>query len=314
MGEEISNTVAAAWGLMAMCAMDMYRVNVNNLAPAPADLLKKDGWQIRAYIIGKDHLPFKKGPLLIAEHEVCYGYVAERNGIWTAVIRGTDGLIEWIEDAEFLPALYMSQIKLPPGPQNAKVEQGFWSIYSTMQLTSPTGERLGDLANEIAKLVPGGDKITAVGHSLGAALATYLALDLARGPLGARVSACLFASPHPGNQDFVLYFDRTVANYRLLNYALDVVPRVPLGPDYAPLPKRTVIQPTTAEASIKLDVECNHHVICYCAMLDYEETKDATTPVPAGEEGSASCVVGPEVGRPSLAKLLLSAVGGVVPV
>jgi triacylglycerol lipase len=314
MGEEISNTVAAAWGLTVMCAMDMYRVNVNDLTPEPAALLKKSGWETRAYIIGKDHLPFKKGPLLIAQNEVCYGYVAERNGTWAAVIRGTDGLIEWIEDAEFLPALYSPQIKLPPGPPNAKVEQGFWSIYDTMQLTKLSGERLGDLAGEIAKLVPAGSKITVVGHSLGAALATYLALDLARGVLGERVSACLFASPHPGNQDFALYFDKTVANYRLLNYALDVVPRVPLGPDYAPLPKRTVIQPTTAEASIKLDVGCNHHVICYCAMLDYEETKSATTPVPAGEESSATCIVGPEVGRPSLAKLLLSAVGGMVPV
>jgi triacylglycerol lipase len=128
------------------------------------------------------------------------------------------------------------------------------------------------------------------------------------------VSACLFASPHTGNQAFVQLFDQTIVDYRLFNYILDIVPRVPLGLDYSPLPRRTVMQPATAEASIRVNVGCNHHVICYCAMLDYEGTIEATTPVPAGEEGSAACILGPETGSPSLAKRLVSDLAGVVPV
>src|SRR6202034_4599795 len=68
--------------------------------------------------------------------------------------------------------------------------------------------------------------VTIVGHSLGAALATYLTLDLTRAGLRARVSACLFASPRTGNQPFVTLFDQTIADYRLFNYMLDIVPRV----------------------------------------------------------------------------------------
>ena len=138
------------------------------------------------------------------------------------------------------------------------------------------------LAPTIATAAGAAGPVTVVGHSLGAALATYLALDLARGGLGTRVSACLFASPHTGNQAFVELFDKTITDYRLFNYILDVVPRVPLGLGYSPLPRRTVIQPATAEANIRVTIECNHHVICYCAMLDYEGNHAGHNPGPPG--------------------------------
>jgi hypothetical protein len=152
------------------------------------------------------------------------------------------------------------------------------------------------------------------GHSLGGPLATYLTLDLARGALGNRASGCFFASPHPGNQTFATYFDQTVQTYRVFNYILDIVPRVPSGPDYTHLPKRTILRPSTAEASINLGVGCNHHVICYSAMLDYEQAKPFVDNPPLVEKDSAACVLGPEVGRPTLAKLLLTGIGDVFPV
>jgi hypothetical protein len=49
-------------------------------------------------------------------------------------------------------------------------------------------------------------------------------------------------------------------------------------------------------------------------MLDYDGTMRATTPVPAGEEGSAACILGPEVGTPGLAERLVSDLAGLVPV
>jgi len=117
-----------------------------------------------------------------------------------------------------------------------------------------------------------------------------------------------------GNQAFVTLFDQTIGDYRLFNYILDLVPRVPLGLGYMPLPRRTVLQPATAEANIRVNIGCNHHVICYCAMLDYEGTMQATTPVPAGEEDSAACILGPQTGKLSLAEQLVSDLAGVVPV
>jgi triacylglycerol lipase len=310
-----TNTVAASYGLLAMHAMDMYRVNTNALTPPEAPGLTAAGWSVAAYIIGRDAI-FAKGPLQVAVRQVCYGFLAKRGAgaaqEWVAVIRGTDGIVEWIEDAEFAPMTYPAAAGAPGAPS---VEQGFWSIYATMQLIDTSGAAIGSLASAIATLVartPG--PVTVVGHSLGSALATYLALELARGALGKSVSACLFASPRTGNQDFVTLFDSHVADYRLFNYLLDLVPRVPLGLGYQPLPRRTVIQPGTAEANVRVDPGCNHHVICYCAMLDYEGTMTATTPTPAGEEGSKACIRGPETGKPSIAKDIVDAIAGTVPV
>ena len=316
MAGDISNSVAAQYGLLAMHAMDMYRVDTQDLTPPPPERLTDDGWILLGYIQGDDHLPFTKGPIQPSGHRVCYGYAAHRNGELAVVIRGTDGLIEWLEDAEFLPAVYASKVDLPPGPPGVKVEQGFWSIFDTMSLTTPAGANLGGLSTAVTTAVqsnPGLTEVTVIGHSLGGPLATYLALELARGPIRSGVSGCFFASPHPGNQAFAAYFDVTVTNYRVFDYILDIVPRVPFGPDYAPLPKLTMLRPSSAEASIKLDVGCNHHVVCYCAMLDYEATQAVLTPQPPpGEENSARCILGPEVGRASLAKLLLSGIGATV--
>jgi len=309
-----TNTEAAACGLLAMHAMDMYRLATGSLTPPPAPGLTAAGWTILAYITGKDSL-LRKGTLQLADQTVCYGYLAKgASGGIVAVIRGTDGFVEWIEDAEFRPIQYSPQGGLPAGPGTLLVEEGFWTLYASMQLIDPAGTVLGRLAPAIVAQVGAAGIVTVVGHSLGSALATYLSVDLTRGGLGERVSACLFASPHTGNQAFVELFDQTINDYRLFNYILDLVPRVPLGLGYSPLPRRTVIQPATAEASIRIDIGCNHHVICYCAMLDYEGTMQAITPVPAGEENSAACILGAETGAPSLAKQLVSDLAGVVPV
>ena len=316
-----TNTEAAAYGLLAMHAMDMYRVDLNNLTPNAAPGLKAAGWTILAYVIGKDSFiiggdsGIRKGPLQPSDRTVCYGFLAQRApGEMVVVIRGTDGFVEWVEDGEFVPIPYAPQLALPAGTAGVSVEQGFWTLYERMQLITPAGASLGALAPAIAAAVAAAGSVVVVGHSLGSALATYLTLDLSRGGLGRRVAACLFASPHTGNQAFVTLFDQTIIDYRLFNYILDIVPRVPLGLGYCPLPRRTVIQPTTAEARIRVNIGCNHHVVCYCAMLDYEGTRNATDPVPAGEASSAACILGPETGSPSLAKQLVSDLAGVVPV
>ena len=309
-----TNTAAAACGFLAMHAMDMYRVATASLTPPAAAGLTAAGWTILAYITGDDSL-LREGPLQQTGRTVCYGFLAKRTSEEiVAVIRGTDGFVEWIEDAQFLPIPYSPQIGLPAGLGTMLVEQGFWSLYASLQLIDVAGAPLGALAPAITSAAGAAGMVTVIGHSLGSALATYLALDLARGGLSGRVSACLFASPHTGNKAFVELFDQTITDYRLFNYILDIVPRVPLGLGYSPLPRRTVIQPATAEASIRVNIECNHHVICYCAMLDYEGTMQATTPVPAGEEGSAACILGPETGDPRLAKQLVNDLAGIVPV
>lgn len=101
-------------------------------------------------------------------------------------------------------------------------------------------------------------------------------------------------------------FDQTVNDYQVYNYILDIVPRVPpRQAGYVSLPKLTVIQPATAQADIRFDIGCNHHIVCYLAMLDYAQTKAATDPVPAGEEGSLRCIKGPNSGQETVATSMI---------
>jgi len=159
---------------------------------------------------------------------------------YVAVVRGTEGLVEWVIDAEFV---------LIPHPRHAgvQVEQGFWNIYQTMSLADPTTGLTThqNAAEGVAKLV-GTGSVVVTGHSLGSALATYFTDDLSE-RLGSNVSACLFASPRTGDSGWATLVAATVNSYRLFNYILDIVTHVPtIG--YATLPNATVIQPSTAQA------------------------------------------------------------------
>ena len=113
--------------------------------------------------------------------------------------------------------------------------------------------------------------------------------------------ACLFASPRTGDPAWADLFAVTVKDYRLFNYILDIVTHVPtLG--YATLPNATVIKPSTAQAGVRLDILCNHHVICYCAMIDYKDTM--ATPTTAQDASRKSCILGPSSTMPEAAKAL----------
>jgi triacylglycerol lipase len=272
----LSDSDAVAYALLTLCAEDMFNRAAAPLAP-PADVrIAAAGWQVVAYLTAQDVLFPSKGRMALDQsHRVFYGFlarnVADPNKFVVAV-RGTEAPIEWFIDADFLPIAH------PRYPQ-ARVEQGFWGLYQTMSLADPaTGATTYQHAAEgIEKSIADGSVVVA-GHSLGAALATYLAESLAR-RLRANASACLFASPQTGDGAWVAIFDQNVGEYRLFNYILDIVPHVPTGEDYAVLPKRTIIQPGAAQAGIRLDLGCNHHLLSYCALLDYaQEQKAPTTP------------------------------------
>jgi triacylglycerol lipase len=222
-------------------------------------------------------------------------------------LRGTDGFAEWAEDGEFLFMPYVPAQALPAGCDGGSVEQGFWGIYQSLVLTDVAGTVKGPIAEQLPSMIYPTDRVVVAGHSLGAPLATYLTLDLVRGVLGQRVSGCYFASPHPGNQAFATLFDQKVQDYVVYNDILDIVPRVPpTEVGYCFLSNVRRILPSKAKAEITFGVGCNHHIVCYLAMLDYAATMRAITPMPVGKEGSAKCIRGPQTGQPTLAKSLVS--------
>ena len=171
------------------------------------------------------------------------------------------------------------------------VENGFFSIYQTMNYTPVGGNALLPVIDGISAIV-GTNKLTVLGHSLGSALASYLTLDLAVSPkFKGNLSACLFASPHPADSIFAAFFNAHVINYKVYNYSRDIVPRVPFSFGYSPLPQAMVFEPQDANAIIKSTLGGNHHAICYAAMINYAASNWANVmPVDAA---CAACILGP---------------------
>ena len=296
-------TNAIQFGLLAMYAEDMYAVALGTLNP-PADArIAAAGWNVVRYLTAQDALVPTKGASnrklgIDPGKRVFYGFVAQNladPNAYVAAVRGTEGVIEWVIDAEFVP------IPHPRFP-GARVEQGFWGIYQTMSFADPaTGATTFQNAAEGVEELVGNGNIVVTGHSLGSALATYFVEDLAE-RLGAKATACLFASPRTGDSVWAGIFDQNVKQYALFNYILDLVPHVPTGIGYKTLSKATIIQPSAAQAGVRLDLFCDHHVLCYCAMIDLAQANAA--PLTAPDLIGKTCILGDASTVPEAAKAL----------
>jgi triacylglycerol lipase len=274
----------AKYALLVIYAWDMCDLNQD---PASNDLdprISADGWTVVGIISGRDNVlataPSAR-PGIPAQNAGLrqsmvrpgldirrYGYLAVNpaGDTYVAVIRGTDGAEEWIDDVVFI-AEHRAQF---PG----RVEAGFTDIYLSMEYRPLAGGPTVPLAEGIRAAVGGAD-VLVLAHSLGSALAECLAYQLAdANSLGVeRVGAIMYASPKLGDHDFVGAFNSEVANYIVINFEHDVVPQVPPFDIthfdlYRHLPFVYTITDETALARVDpLDKACCHHLICYIAML-----------------------------------------------
>lgn len=267
----ISNTEAAALADYARFAEDVFAIDPTSLAP-PADPRLGPPWTLIGHLTAVDHL-------FGASQTVCYGYMVQsvlNPASYLVAIRGTATMAEWVEDAEFT---------LTSHPVVGQVEAGFWSIYASMQYCPIVGAGL-PAAQGLTQAI-GKGHLTIVGHSLGAALATYLAFDMPPD----QIEMAVFASPRTGNAPFTAAFHARVKNYNVWNYLLDAVPHVPMGLDYAPLPAVTVITPDNAQARIRLSLLCAHHLLSYSNMLNY--TLSSGAKLSAVDQPFCACIKGP---------------------
>ncbi|HTP63883.1 MAG TPA: lipase family protein [Geobacteraceae bacterium] len=277
---DIDNCTAATYGLLVMYAWDMCDGALDPASSAIDPRIAADGWEVTGIITGADDV-IVSGPGGIRQARISaggdndrkrYGYVARNQNVpdrYIAVIRGTDGAEEWIDDCVFV-------MTTPGGDFPGGVETGFFDIYKSLRyfpLNAP--DKSIPLVQGIEDVVGEKGRILVLGHSLGSALATYLTFALAGSASlgGSRVSAVLFASPKTGNHEFVGAFDGQVGEYIVINYEHDLVPRVPPFDIthldiYRTLPACRIITDETAKAKVNNDDKaCCHHLICYVAML-----------------------------------------------
>lgn len=239
--------------LACLAVEDAY--DVAGAATAPLEIpldprLEAIGYTVKGHFTAVDELA------KIDSVRRWYGWVLEdKQGTAVAVIRGTDGWEEWIEDMEG------DAIVVPGFPGH--VEAGFMGIYHSLKLRLPGASADLPLVMGVHAVV-GDAPLTVAGHSLGAALATYLAYELA----AARpISARLFASPKPGNREFVALFGSRVPDHMMWRNVRDLVPDVPPGGDYCAVPNVTELVPGANGNVIKDTPFANHHALCYLTML-----------------------------------------------
>lgn len=257
--ESAARAVDARLAILVLAAEDMYSAQGPAVLEPVVDPRIAAGWALRGYIVGTDALFRPLGTLAAGAQRVYYGLLLESAtapGTFCAVVRGTSGIIEWLEDAEFLRT---------PSKRAGEVEAGFFGIYESFAFRHPGGAEM-PVAASIASIV-GVGTLTVVGHSLGAALATYLAYDVAA-LIPDRVFLRVFASPHPGDSAFMQAVAAAVPGH--VHYAgiADIVPKVPLGLGYAHLPNTVELAPFNLAVRIRMNVGCLHHALSYASLLD----------------------------------------------
>ena len=203
--------------------------------------------------------------------EVSIGFVCQADGTGDVVIaiRGTEGILEWINDVEFL------LVTCPFLAGAGHTEDGFTAMYRSLRTSDALGSPT--LVSSLATLpypMPV-SSVTICGHSLGGAIVTLLALDVAANTIFKDPTVYSYASPRTGDPAFAGTFDQVVKNsFRIAN-RIDLVPKLPLPPLYQhvdtlqelnpiqllPFPPKILVKPTLI---------CEHSLNTYLHLLSMQ--------------------------------------------
>lgn len=203
--------------------------------------------------------------------EVSIGLICQENktGDVAIALRGTEGWLEWIHDADFL------QVPCPFLVGAGHTEDGFTDMYESLRTGTTAGSptvvtALGNLP--FPKPV---GSLTICGHSLGGALATLLALDVAANTTFTNPAVYTYGSPRTGDSLFAATFDQVVKNSWRVANRLDIVPALPPPIDYEHVlnpvelnPVRLV--PLPPEVLVKYTVSCEHSLATYLYLLSLQ--------------------------------------------
>ena len=198
-----------------------------------------------------------------------YGLVAVAAGQVVIAIRGTADITEWLIDFEF------PLVPFEPIPGAGSVEEGFFSVFSTLSFVDPNGNPF-DLPAYLINAIDSNPQVQIIieGHSLGGAIVSMLALALGCGNTAVKNTATLytFASPAPGDGDFASAYDSNAPQtFRIWN-PWDLVPSAPpscLG--YSQVADGGIqLAPSISQLEQYdfLSVDCNHSLRTYQWLLD----------------------------------------------
>lgn len=149
--------------------------------------------------------------------EVFYGFLLESDADSILVFRGTQQMAEWVGN---IYAVQQDYLDPNTGESLGRIHKGFRRIANNI-----INPQIVDAVRNINPNKP----CYVSGHSLGAALATLLAMDIALAipELQPNLQLYVYASPRVGNPAFVSSYARFLPNsYRITNLA-DPIPTLP---------------------------------------------------------------------------------------
>lgn len=288
MGQPLDAGKAFFYGQFVLAAYNMFlKPQGDPLRPDPQGI--PDGWDLGAWIHMSDFV-------LTLENPEFYGIICRKADApdWRVIaIRGTEGAMEWFDDAATIPTPFRQV------PQAGRVANGFDRIYSSLKVVKRRlpedraaaqpevqqetyagsfAEQLDQLATSreiarkarisVAETRPKRPMVV-TGHSLGAALATLFVMENDSKHKFDITTACTFASPRVGNLEFARAFDQLpIDSWRIVNKQ-DVVPKLP---PHIPL----VLEYDHVETACEFDssgfagksLACRHAMETYLHWLD----------------------------------------------
>lgn len=201
---------------------------------------------------------------------VSIGLVLQAVGAGDIVIaiRGTEGIMEWVQDARF------DTVPCPVIPSAGNTEDGFTAMYTSLRVgADPASPTLASALSTLAfpQPVTAATPVTICGHSLGGAIVTLLALDVAANTIFKSPTVYSYASPRTGDQGFVNAYVRAVPNtFRIAN-RMDLVPKLPMPPvyDHVADPKELnpVLWSLPPKVLVKPELACQHILDTYLHLL-----------------------------------------------
>lgn len=276
--------------LYAQLVNEAYATPPNDLHNRAGDLVSaglgaaKTNYEVITTIYAND-LATQKNPKR-GQSQVSIGLVLQEQGGGEAVIafRGTEGIKEWVIDANFgtKPCPFLASA--------GTTEDGFTDMYETVAIEAAAGSPKLKAALPGLQWKQAVEALTICGHSLGGALATLAALDIAVNSVAPfhDPAAYTYASPRTGDVQFANKYNQIVTNtFRVAN-DLDLVPRLPLFPPYEHVLGEFTLKPFTIfppKFLIAPNPVCEHIVTSYLHLLSLDAggavlpTTDACAPL-----------------------------------
>lgn len=184
-----------------------------------------------------------------------FGFILESPEELIIAFRGSSTATDWIAN------ITASQVKYPYVKEAGYTHRGFTGVYSSA--------RTGLLA--ALRQLPAEKQLYVTGHSLGGALATLCAIDIAANTSHASPHLYTYGSPRVGDPLFAKVYPQYVpVSYRVAN-PFDIVTHVP--PSIYKLPRNgkqyyyTHVRTLSAQAFQNGSVAANHMIGSYFAKL-----------------------------------------------